>query len=284
MKRRDLLQGLAAGSLLPLLPELAQAKAATAPALLLAQNAPATLDPARYLVSEKLDGVRAYWDGNLMFSRQGQPIAVPAWFASHLPLRALDGELWMGRGRFDAASAAVRRSKPVEDEWRQLKYMLFELPHAAGSFEQRAEGLRAIATEAAWDGLQAVPQSRVASEAALKKRLAAVLRAGGEGLMLHRADAPYLTGRNEALLKLKPQHDEEAVVLAHVAGEGRLKGMLGALRVRNSAGQVFLLGTGFSDAQRRAPPPIGATVTYRYRGLTSKGLPRFASFLRVQDA
>ncbi|MDN3921818.1 DNA ligase [Roseateles violae] len=253
------------------------------PALLLAQKAPANLDPRRYLVSEKYDGVRAFWDGNLMFSRQGQPIAVPAWFASHLPLRALDGELWMGRGRFDATSAAVRRAKPLDEEWRQIRYMLFELPGADGSFEQRAERLRAIAAEAAWaDGLQAAPQGRVASPAALRQRLAALVKDGGEGLMLHLADAPYKSGRQPALLKLKPQDDEEAVVLAHLPGEGRYQGLLGALKVRNAEGREFLLGSGFSEAQRRAPPPVGSTVVYRYRGMSSKGLPRFATFLRSE--
>jgi DNA ligase-1 len=56
---------------------------------------------------------------------------------------------------------------------------------------------------------------------------------------------------------------------------------LGSLRVRTADGREFSLGTGFSDQQRQTPPAIGKTVTYRYRGFTSSGLPRFASFLRV---
>ena len=253
--------------------------------MLLAQKATglATLELGRYLVSEKLDGVRAYWDGSRMFTRHGQPIALPPWFATHLPARALDGELWMARGRFEATSAAVRRQSPADEEWRELHYMVFELPGAEGTFEQRAERLRALVAEAAWDGLQAVPQTRVADAAALQTRLASVVAGGGEGLMLHEADAPYLAGRNAALLKLKPQDDDEAVVLAQVPGVGRLKGMMGALQVRNAAGQVFSIGSGFTDAQRRTPPPVGASITYRYRGVTATGLPRFATFLRVQE-
>ncbi|MET0519369.1 MAG: DNA ligase [Burkholderiaceae bacterium] len=253
------------------------------PPLLLAHKAPPGLDPAPYLVSEKLDGVRAYWDGRAMHSRQGHPMALPAWFAERLPARALDGELWIGRGRFEAASAAVRRVQPRDEEWRQLHYMLFELPAAPGSFEQRCAELRRIEADARWDGLRAVPQERVADAAALSRRLSAVVAGGGEGLMLHAADAPYRSGRDAVLLKLKPQDDDEAVVLGHVAGAGRLAGTLGALRVRSVDGREFLLGSGFTDAQRRAPPPVGAVVTYRYRGLTSKGLPRFASFVRVQE-
>ena len=259
------------------------AVAAPAPPLLLASKAPVDIDPAPYLVSEKLDGVRGYWDGLRMFTRRGQAIAVPAWFAAHLPKQALDSELWMARGRFDAASAAVRRQQPQDAEWRALRYMVFELPGAVGTFEQRAAALLALATEAAWAGLQAVPQTRLATPAALQARLSEVMRGGGEGLMLHLAAAPYQSGRQASLLKLKPQDDDEAVVLAHLAGAGRLQGMLGALRVRNGAGREFSIGSGFSDAQRRAPPAVGSTVTYRYRGLTNSGLPRFATFLRVQD-
>ena len=292
MRRRQLIQGWAAAPWLPSWAVQAATQSGQIPALLLAQSAPrdlSQLDLSRYLVSEKLDGVRAFWTGRLMFTRHGQPIALPDEFAAHLPQRALDGELWMARGRFDAASAAVRRQQPLEAEWRQLRYMLFELPDGEGSFEQRAQGLQALAAEAtsnsrgSWSGLQALPQERVASLADLRQRLATLVQAGGEGLVLHEAAAAYQTGRQSVLLKLKPQDDDEAVVLAHLPGEGRLAGLLGALRVRNSSGVVFSLGSGFSDLQRRAPPPLGATITYRYRGLTSKGLPRFASFLRVQE-
>lgn len=259
------------------------AVAAVAPPLVLALKAPSQIDPARYLVSEKLDGVRAYWNGQHLSTRHGQPIAAPAWFTAHLPPRALDGELWMARGKFDATSAAVRRQQAQDAEWRALHYMMFELPGADGTFEQRAAALQDMADQAAWQGLQAVPQTRVATPAALQSLLAEVVRGGGEGLMLHEAAAPYQSGRQASLLKLKPQDDDEALVLAHVAGAGRLQGLLGALRVRNGAGQEFSIGSGFSDAQRRTPPALGSTVTYRYRGLTNSGLPRFATFLRVQD-
>lgn len=83
-------------------------------------------------------------------------------------------------------------------------------------------------------------------------------------------------------MKLKPQQDEDAVVIGHLPGRGRHAGRLGALQLRRADGLVFQLGTGFSDAQRSSPPPLGSTVTYTYRGLTPGGAPRFASFLRVR--
>jgi DNA ligase-1 len=258
-------------------------KAASAPALLLAKELGPNVDPAKYLVSEKYDGVRALWDGKALRFRSGRAVPAPSWFIAKLPQQALDGELWLGRGRFDALSGIVRKSEPVDDEWRQIKYMIFELPGAPGRFAERAERIKEIVAKTQWPQLIAVEQFRVANRAVLKKKLDEVVRGGGEGLMLHLADATYVTGRSDALLKLKPLQDTEAEVIAHVAGKGKYTGMLGALRVRTPEGKVFLLGTGFSDEVRKNPPPVGAMVTYTYRGLTKTGLPRFASYLRVQE-
>ncbi len=242
-----------------------------------------TIDPAPYLVSEKYDGVRGLWDGDTLRHRSGRPVSAPAWFTARLPRTPLDGELWLGRGRFDALSGLVRKAVPVDAEWRQVRYMVFELPGADGPFEARAKRIRAIADQAAWPQLVAVEQAPVGDRAALQRRLAAVVAQGGEGLVLHLASAAYRPGRSNATMKLKPERDTEAVVVAHRPGHGRLAGQLGALEVRTPEGRQFLIGTGFSDAQRRAPPAVGSVVTYRYRELTSTGLPRFASFVRVHD-
>ena len=106
---------------------------------------------------------------------------------------------------------------------------------------------------------------------------------GGEGLMLRRGGSLHATGRSDDLLKVKRYDDAEAVVVAHLAGSGKYEGMLGSVRVRRDDGRQFRIGTGFSDEQRENPPPVGATITYKYYGFTSTGLPRFASFLRVRN-
>jgi DNA ligase-1 len=54
------------------------------------------------------------------------------------------------------------------------------------------------------------------------------------------------------------------------------------LWVETPQGLRFKLGTGLSDAQRENPPALGQWVTYRYGGLTDKGVPRFASFVRIR--
>jgi len=171
----------------------------------------------------------------------------------------------------------------VDAEWRQIRYLVFELPQAPGSFAERARRILEIVAATAWPQLVAVDQFRVTDRAELQRKLEEVLRQGGEGLMLHLAEAPYLTGRSDVLLKLKPLLDTEAVVVAHLSGKGKYAGLLGALRVEMPDGKRFTIGTGFTDAVRKNPPPVGALITYTYRGLTKQGLPRHASFLRVRE-
>jgi DNA ligase-1 len=261
-----------------------QAQAPKAPPpLLLANVLGPDTDPAEFLVSEKYDGVRALWDGQVLRFRGGGEVQMPPWFRAKLPRVPLDGELWLARGRFEELSGIVRRGEPADADWQRIRYMVFELPDAPGTFAERAARIREIVAAAGFPQLQAVEQFRVKDRAALQAKLRAVVAGGGEGLMLHRADAPYLTGRSDALLKLKPLQDTEAVVVAHLPGKGKYAGLLGALQVQTPEGKRFVLGTGFSDAVRRNPPPVGATVTYTYRGLTKTGLPRFASFLRVRE-
>ena len=252
------------------------------PALLLAKNYQQGIDVKQYLISEKYDGVRALWNGKQLISRQGNRINAPAWFTKDLPKTQLDGELWMGRGKFDALSGAVRKDQPVDAEWKNIHYQIFELPNAKGTFEARAKRIVEIVKQANLPQLNAVVQFRINDETALNAHLKKVVKNGGEGLMLHRADALYTTGRSDVLLKLKPLYDAEAKVIGHTAGKGKYAGKLGALLVETPQGIRFKLGTGISDAQRENPPKIGSTVTYTFKDITKNGKPKFASFLRVR--
>ncbi len=253
------------------------------PRPLLANIAHSDIDPTPYLISEKYDGVRALWDGKTLRSRAGNVIAAPAWFIAKLPKKSLDGELWIARGQFEKLSGCVRKITPQDDEWRQIKYMVFELPDAEGTFAERYENLKKLVAQSNFSQLVVVEQFRLADNAALQRKLAEIVREGGEGLMLHRADAPYITGRNDALLKLKPLDDAEATVIGYVAGKGKYEGKMGALQVETADGKRFQIGTGFTDVVRANPPAIGTLVTYTYRGLTKNGLPRFASYWRVRE-
>ena len=256
---------------------------AVAPALLLAERYHGDIDISRYWVSEKLDGVRASWDGKSLQFRSGNPVPAPQWFLDALPRQPLDGELWLGRGTFDQLSAIVRRQSPDDAEWRRVRYMIFELPDASGSFTDRVEQIKAVTAAANLPWLQAVPQFRLPDAAALQKKLRDIVRSGGEGLMLHRDDAVYETGRSTALLKVTPWLDAEATVVAHLPGKGKYAGMTGALRMELPDRRHFSLGSGLTDALRRNPPPPGTLITYRYRELTPNGMPRFPRYLRVRD-
>lgn len=277
IRRRSLLAAAALSLALP-----ARARPSSLP-LVLAQTAAPDIDPAGWLVSEKYDGVRALWDGRMLRFRSGLPVAAPVWFTAALPPEPLDGELWLGHRRFEALVGAVRRQQPRDEDWRALRYMVFELPGAEGLFEQRARRIDSLLKAHPGGPGVAVAQQRIDGRQALQARLQAVLAAGGEGLMLHRADAPVVHGRSPLLLKLKPLADAEAQVIGHLAGRGRHAGRLGALRVRTADGVVFHIGTGFSDEQRESPPPLGSWVSFTHQGLTDAGVPRFASYLRQRE-
>ena len=253
------------------------------PEILLAQVYSQGIDVKQYLISEKLDGVRAIWDGKQLISRYGNVIHAPAWFVKDLPSTPLDGELWLARGKFDALSGAVRKAMPIDAEWQAITYQIFELPNASGTFQVRYKEILQIVKQANLKHLKAVKQYRVKNEAELNRKLKQVVANGGEGLMLHRADAEYVTGRSDVLLKLKLLLDAEATVIAHLPGKGKYAGKLGALLVEAQDGIRFKLGTGFSDAQRENPPKIGSTITYTYLDKTKSGKPKFASFLRVRN-
>jgi DNA ligase-1 len=257
---------------------------AAAPKLMLANVYRRGMPLAGYWVSEKYDGVRGYWDGRQLWTRGGEAIAAPAWFTAPLPAQPLDGELWAGRGRFEQALSTVRSQTPNDAAWRALRFMVFDLPAEPGDFDHRLAALRRLLPLAAAPWVVPVPQRRATTHAALQALLDETVRAGGEGLMLHRGTSAYRSERTDDLLKFKIYDDAEARVLAHLPGKGKHEGRLGALLVETGEGLRFRLGGGFSDAQRAAPPPIGSLVTYRYNGLNASGVPRFARFMRVREA
>lgn len=278
MHRRNCLALLALAAF-PALPALA----ADAPALLLAQVYRPGLPLQDYWVSEKYDGVRGFWDGRTLLTRGGETVQAPAWFTAGWPEVPMDGELWAGRGRFSHAQSTTRQQQPGDVAWRQMRFMVFDLPGDKGTFDQRLPALNALVESLGQPWVQAVPQRRVANDAALQALLHRTVRAGGEGLMLHRGASLYRAGRSDDLIKVKTHEDTEARVVAHLPGKGRHAGRLGALLVETPSGQRFRLGAGFSDADRERPPPVGSWVTYRFRGTHDGGLPRFASFVRERE-
>lgn len=235
---------------------------------------------AGYWVSEKYDGIRAYWNGHQLLTRGGEVIPAPAWFTRGWPAREMDGELWGGYGRFAETVSIARQQAASEADWKTLRFMVFDLPAEPGTFDQRLEVLRRLVPGIGQPWVVAVSQKKVADHAALKKRMEEIVRAGGEGVVLHRGASYYKGERNDDLLKFKPHEDAEAKVVAYLPGKGKYEGMVGALLVETADGIQFRLGSGLTDALRATPPSIGSWVTYRYRGLHPSGKPRFAVFYR----
>lgn len=254
--------------------------ASSEPALMLANRYHDGIVISDYWVSEKLDGVRAYWDGERFISRQGNEYHAPEWFTKGFPAVPLDGELWMGRGTFETLSGAVRKEVPDDEQWQRIRFKVFDLPAGGRDFDHRLTLLRALFANLSSPYIQLVAQEKLPDRETLMARLDRVINEGGEGLMLHLGRAPYRATRSDDLLKLKRYQDDEAVVVSHLPGKGKYTGMMGALLVEMPNGRRFKIGTGFSDEQRRSPPAIGSVITYKYVGKTSNGIPRFASFLR----
>eukprot|EP00730_Choanoeca_flexa_P007212 TRINITY_DN12296_c0_g9_i1.p1 TRINITY_DN12296_c0_g9~~TRINITY_DN12296_c0_g9_i1.p1 ORF type:complete len:654 (+),score=138.10 TRINITY_DN12296_c0_g9_i1:116-2077(+) len=257
-----------------------RAKGAPKPQLLLAHKWEDKRDPTGWHMSEKLDGVRAFWDGKQLLSRLGNPFAAPDWFTQQLPTdHTLDGELFVGRGKFSATVSIVKTSGT--DRWKQVKYMVFDSPSRGDdAFEARIQSLQQ------WHSQASIAHVEILEHTICKgahhvetelKRVVDVL--GGEGLMLRQPKSKYQAGRNYTLLKVKQFHDAEAIVRGYSAGKGKHKGKVGALAVEMACGKTFKVGSGLSDRERDHPPKIGAIVTYRFQELTDDGIPRFPTYV-----
>lgn len=242
------------------------------------------IDIKDFWVSEKLDGIRAYWDGKNLISRQGNIFNAPLWFSRAFPDTPLDGELWIARNQFEQVSAIVRQKQATAEQWQRVSFMIFDLPASSEKFSERIKKMEKIVADSTSPYLKMIKQQKLPNNTQLQLLLEQVISQGGEGLMLHRGSAYYQAKRSQDLMKLKMYQDAEAVVLEHLPGDGRNSGRLGALLVKTEAGIIFKIGTGFSDLERENPPAIGATITYQYIGTTKNSVPRFASFMRIRDA
>jgi DNA ligase 1 len=256
-------------------------KASAAPPLLLAETWDGAMDLTGWWLSEKLDGVRAYWDGERFVSRQGNTFHAPDWFVSGLPKFALDGELWIARKSFQRTVSIARR-QDRSDHWKEMTYVVFDAPGLDKPFEDRLAMVKECFQGGAHRHATAHVHERCRGADHLSAELARITAADGEGLMLRRPGSRYEAGRSTTLLKVKKFLDGEARVLKHLEGAGRHKGRLGALMVELEDGTTFQVGTGFSDAERDQPPPLGCTIAFRYQELSDRGVPRFPSYVGLR--
>lgn len=254
--------------------------ASNAPPLLLAHRFE-DQDPTGWWLSEKLDGVRAYWDGKQFVSRLGNAFLAPDWFIEGLPEFPLDGELFGGRGRFQHTVSVARRMDRGTG-WRSLAFVIFDAPALEHGFEDRLHHLEDHFASKPWPQAKVLEHRPCKGMTDLHEELRRIEGLGGEGLMLRKPGSRYVAGRSDTLLKVKSFLDSEARVVGHQAGTGKHAGRLGALLVELPNGTRFKVGTGLSDAERKAPPAVGEIVTVRFQELTDGGVPRFPSYIGVR--
>jgi len=241
-------------------------------------------DITQYWLSEKLDGMRGYWNGKQLLSRQGNLIHSPKWFTQNWPKNVMDGELWIGRNKFQQTISCVRKININEICWREVRFMVFDLPHNASIFTKRITVMQQLIKNTKSSYLAMIKQFKLEDIEQLESRLNAIVANNGEGLMLHLGSAFYHVGSTANIMKLKKHQDGEAQVIAHLQGKGKYLGLLGAIKVKTVNGIIFNIGSGFTDAERANPPEIGSIITYKYNGKTQAGIPRFARYWRIRKA
>lgn len=229
-----------------------------------------SMDPTGWLMSEKLDGVRAYWDGEHLTSRLGNPFQAPEWFTQGLPKDIkLDGELWLGRGKFQKTVGIVK-SHLGNSDWHGIQYKIFDMILDSTDTTSRQTFLRHLKLP---KHAQIVTQRLCLNKAHLKGFEYSVLEGGGEGVMLRNPTSYYEYKRTKNLLKVKRFVRDTAIVRDYQEGLGKYVGLVGALICMWNA-KIIVVGSGMSDEERQFPPALGTEIKFKYFQLTDAGMPR----------
>lgn len=231
-----------------------------------------------WIMSEKLDGIRGYYDGKNLYTKNGKKINTPKWFLKEFPTFELDGELWKDRDSFEEIQSIIMDDIP-SDSWKSITYYVFELPNQKGDYYKRIKVLKDYISKHPNAPIKIVPQYKVISKDALTKFYNDIIEKKGEGVIVKDPNKLYHTGRSTSIYKIKPSFDMEGIVVnRNFNKDGSFKSLV--VKLDNNI--TFNLGNGFSDKQRQNPPKIDDKVTFKYYGFTKNGKPKFASFLRIR--
>lgn len=255
---------------------------ASKPELLLLEKYDSNMSVNGWLMSEKLDGVRAYWNGEKLLSRGGKEFHPPKWFIKDFPPFAIDGELWSKRGDFENISSITSQKTPHKD-WKNLTYNIFEVPNQQGGLLKRLNVLKNYLAKHPNAYIKIIPQVTCKDKSHLQKFYHEIIEQGGEGVVLRNGDASYIAKRTKEALKLKPFEDAECKVVGYKKGTGKYSEVIGSLICQLQNGNMLHIGSGLSDKQRANPPKIGTIITFKYQGFTKNGIPRFPVFLHVRN-
>jgi DNA ligase-1 len=255
---------------------------AAKPELLLLKAYDESVQVKGWLMSEKLDGVRAYWDGKKLLSRSGKEFAVPSWFTQDFPPFAIDGELWSKRGAFENISSITSQKEP-HIGWRELTYNIFEVPHQKGGLLQRLEVLKDYLDKKTNTPIRIIQQLTCKDSQHLKNYLHEIENKSGEGVVVRNPDALYIAQRTDQALKVKSFEDAECEVVGYKQGEGKFEDKVGSIKCKLENGKILHIGSGLTDENRANPPKVGSVITFGYQGLTKNGVPRFPVYLRIRE-
>jgi DNA ligase-1 len=231
-----------------------------------------------WVMSEKLDGIRGYWDGKNLLTRSGNVIHAPKWFTKNYPSFEIDGELWTKRKDFENISSIVRDKNPSE-KWRDIKHYIFEVPNAKGGLFERLSKVKPYQNSF----IKVIPQLAIRDKNHLQQFLMDIESKNGEGVVVRDPTALYIAKRTTKALKVKTFLDKECRIIAHNRGRGKFSKILGSVTCILDNNITFKIGTGFNLQERENPPPIGSIITFKYKEFTKYGKPRFSVFLRVKN-
>ncbi|MCR4942725.1 MAG: DNA ligase [Campylobacter sp.] len=238
-------------------------------------------DVSGWLASEKLDGIRAYWDGKKLLSRSGKIIAAPSEFTAKFPPFELDGELYSKRGDFQRIQSIVMDKTPNIQAWKEIKFYIFDVPKQSGGLLVRLEKIKDFLKQKPNENIKVIQQKYIKDKDELLLFHDYIVKIGGEGVVVREPNVDYIVGRNDLNLKFKNFKDDECLVVGINQGKGKNSDKMGSITCQKDE-KLFKIGSGFSDEDRHNPPKIGEIITYKYQNLTKKGLPRFPIFLRVR--
>ena len=228
-------------------------------------------------MSEKLDGIRAYWNGKNLISRGGKIINSPKWFTKDYPPFEIDGELWSKRGDFENISSIVRDKIPSQ-KWKEIKHYIFEVPNSEGNLTTRLNKVKPYQNNI----IKIIPQIAIKNKAHLEQFLKEIEAKRGEGVVVRDPNAPYIASRTSKVLKVKTFHDAECKVIGYTKHSKNID-MIGAIKCELDNGMQFKIGSGLNNTLRLNPPNIGDIITFKYKEFTKYGKPRFPVFLRVRS-
>ena len=228
-----------------------------------------------WVMSEKLDGIRAYWDGKNLLTRNGNKLYPPNWFIKDYPKFAIDGELWSKRDDFENIASIVLDKTPTQN-WKQIKHYIFEVPNQKGDLFERLSKVKPFISEY----IKLIPQIKIKDKKHLESYLKEIENKKGEGVVIRDPNTPYIDHRTNKALKVKSYYDTECKVIGYTQGKGKFDGLVGSLKCQLSNGIKFKIGSGLSLKDRQNPPKIGTTITFKYQNLTKYKKPRFPIYLR----